>query len=210
MEHIMATTTLLDTLAGGTAQHDKASSVRIVPYNAVNDTQADAMLPYLWKRMQQDDLVDYYFPGQSATGFSQFVRLFSGDGQVALVVTDSTTGQWNDTIAGFISWTPSLMGMANVIIAGFIFFRQFWDHHTTDEAGAQAFNYWFKEAGAQVVLGVCPSELRTALRYNKRIGLKEIGRIPNAHLCKGSPCDAVLVAITRDEWSSRGHEQCQP
>jgi len=201
----MATTTLLDTLAGTGTHVDKASGVRIVPYNAVNDTQSDAFLPYLWKRMQTDDLVDYYFPGQSATGFSQFVRLFSGDGQVALVVTDSTSGQWNDTIAGFISWTPSLMGMSNVIIAGFIFFRQFWDHHTTDEAGAQAFNYWFRETGAEVVLGVCPSQHVVALRYNKRIGLKEIGRIPQAHVFKGTACDAVLVAITRDEWSQRGH-----
>src|SRR6185369_15659210 len=100
-------TSLLDTLvgAGHVKAEDKASSVHIVPYNAVNDTQADAMLPYLWKRMQQDELVDYYFPGMSQTGFSQFVRLFSGDGQVALVVTDATSGQWNDTIAGFISWT---------------------------------------------------------------------------------------------------------
>src|ERR1700693_5707576 len=110
----MATTSLLDTLAGTGAHDGVRIGVRIVPYNAVNDTQADAMLPWLWKRMQTDDLVDYYFPGQSATGFSNFVRLFSGDGNVALVVTDSQSGQWNDTIAGFISWTPSLMGMSNV------------------------------------------------------------------------------------------------
>lgn len=197
----------LDVLAGTTAPAISPQShphVRVVPYNAIHDTQADAFLSYLWKRMQRDDLVDYYFPGQRDTGFASFVRLFSGDGNVALIVTDDQSGQWDKTIAGFITWSPSVMGASEVLIAGFIFFREFWDKHTTDEAGARSFDFWFSQTQAKVILGVCPSEHVTALRYNKRIGLHEIGRIPLAHIFKGQPCDAVLVAITRDEWSNRG------
>lgn len=175
-------------------------NIRLVPYNAIYDQQADAFLSYMWKRMQKDDVVDYYFPGQKETGFATFVRMMSGDAQVALVITDATSGQWNETVAGFITWTPSRMGANEVIIAGFIFFREFWNHKTTDNAGAASFKYWFTETPAQVILGVCPSQHFAALRYNKRIGLHEVGRIPLAHLYKGEPCDAVLVAITKDEW----------
>jgi len=178
-------------------------NIRLVPYNAIYDPQADAFLAYMWQRLQRDDVVDYYFPGQKETGFATFVRMMSGDAQVALVITDATNGQWKDTVAGFVTWTPSHMGASEVIIAGFIFFREFWDHRTTDNTGAAAFDYWFTQTKAQVVLGVCPALHMTALRYNKRIGLHEVGRIPQAHLYHGEPCDAVLVAITRNEWLAR-------
>jgi RimJ/RimL family protein N-acetyltransferase len=101
------------------------------------------------------------------------------------------------------------MGMSNVVIAGFNFFREFWDHKTTDAAGVVAFNYWFtaSEPPVEVVLGSCPATHVVALRYNKRVGLKETGRIPLAHIFKGERCDAVLVAMTREEWRIRGGKQ---
>ena len=68
------------------------ATVRVVPYNALADPDADKFLPWMWKRMQDDDLVDYYFPGQKDTGFATFVRLFSGDGQVAIFINDSAKG----------------------------------------------------------------------------------------------------------------------
>jgi len=213
--HIMS---LLDTLAGvrpaetlpvvvtsvaPVAQATTHTQVNVIPYNAIYDPQADAFLPWMWKKMQADDLVDYYFPGQKDTGFATFVRLMSGDAEVALFTVDDPEKQWENTIVGFITWSPSRMGASDVIIAGFIFFRKFWDHHTTDEAGRVAFEYWFKNTPAQIVLGVCPSLHATAMRYNKRIGLHEIGRIPLAHMYKGDPCDAILYAITREQWKER-------
>lgn len=193
----------LDTLAGTNTIDIKTHqpAVRVIPYNSIYDPQADAFLPYMWKRMQKDDLVEYYFPGQRDTGFASFARLMSGDGNVALVVTDSDSHQWDQTIAGFITWTSSRMGSADVAIAGFIFFREFWDHKTTDEAARVSFNYWFTDGGFQSVLGVCPALHSAAIMYNRRIGLREIGRIPEAHLFKGVPCDAVLYCLTRKEWS---------
>lgn len=200
---------LLDTLSG--TPHAPTppvvpvtTDVRIVPYNASYDAEADAMLPYIWQRMQKDDLVDYYFPGQKDTGFATFVRLMSGDANVALVVRDDPSKQWDKTICGFISWSTSMMGMSNVVIAGFNFFREFWDHKTTDAAGVAAFNFWFSgDQGAEVVLGSCPSTHVVAMRYNKRVGLTETGRIPLAHIFKGERCDAVLYCITRDQWRAR-------
>lgn len=214
-------TSLLDTLAG-TAERTvvitplrqtdpppvtpapEIHGVRVVPYDARLDTQADAFLSWMWHRMQEDDLVDYYFPGQKDTGYATFVRLMSGDAQVALFVTESDSKQWEDRIAGFITWSMSRMGASDVIIAGFIFFRKFWDHKTTDESAIIAFEHWFRQSNANVVLGVCPSLHMSAMRYNKRIGLREIGRIPLAHIYKGEKCDAILMAITRDEWVTKG------
>lgn len=202
---------LLDTLAGShvpdspitNSAPDPPASVRFVPYNAALDTQAESFLPWMWKRMQEDDLVDYYFPGQRDTGFATFVRLMSGDAQVALVIVPSESKQWSDTVAGFVTWTPTRLGTSDMIVGGFVFFRRYWDHHTTDATAVQAFHYWFTETTAASVLGVCPALHHTAIRYNKRIGLHEVGRLPMAHLFKGVPCDAILYAITREQWRAQ-------
>lgn len=182
-------------------------SVDIVPYNAVYDPQASDFLAWMWKKMQEDDLVDYYFPGQKETGYAQFVRMMSGDANVGLVVTKVDSDQWNDKVAGFISWTPMHLGSVTVAVAGFIFFRQFWDHHTTDDAGKVAFKFWFTETDSDQVLGVCPSTHAAAVRYNKRIGLREVGRLLGAHLFKGEKCDAVLYVITKEAWAAQEDNQ---
>jgi RimJ/RimL family protein N-acetyltransferase len=209
---------MLDTLAGvhereatqpavvtPEVQEPAKATVSVIPYNACLDPQADAFLPWLWKKMQTDDLVDYYFPGQKDTGFATFVRLFSGDAQVALFKTEDTSAgnTWEDRIPGFITWSQTRMGASDVLIAGFIFFRKFWDHHTTDAAARAAFAHWFAKPEIKIVVGVCPSLHKAAIRYNQRIGLKEIGRIPMAHMYKGETCDAILYAITREQWEGR-------
>lgn len=181
----------------------QSDGIEVIPYNACLDPQADTFLPWLWKRMQEDDLVDYYFPGQRDTGFATFVRLFSGGAQVAIIkaVTDSI--RWEDIIAGFTTWTPMRMGTSEVLVAGFIFFKKFWGHALTDAAAKAGFERWFTQQDTNVILGVCPSLHTLAIRYNKRIGLHEIGRIPMAHIYKGTPCDAILFAMTREEWEKR-------
>ena len=179
-------------------------ALRVVPYNALLDPEADKFLPWMWKRMQDDDLVDYYFPGQKDTGFATFVRLFSGDAQVAIFINDKAKGDnWPERVVGFITWTPTRMGASDMLIGGFIFFREYWDHHTTDEAARQAWKFWFNDPSVHAVLGVCPSLHVAAMRYNKRIGLKEVGRITGAHLFKGQPCDAILFEMTRAQWEGR-------
>ncbi|SRR5258706_6285514 len=219
---------LLDTLAGigptETIAHDSTATrttpvtpvpvvkvlsshgVDIMPYNATHDPQSSSFLAWMWQRMQEDDLVDYYFPGQKETGFTTFVRMMSGDAQVGLVLNKCDSDQWKDKVAGFITWTPLHLGTASIAVAGLIFFREFWDKRTTDEAGALALKYWFTETEVTHVLGVCPSLHVTIARYNKRMGLRETGRLTGAHIYKGEVCDAVLFEITKEEWIMRGHQ----
>ena len=205
------TTSTLDLLAGTAPTQDivvtpevhapEKPALRLVRYNALIDPQADSFLPWLWKRMQDDDLVDYYFPGQKDTGFATFVRLFSGDAQVAIFINDSIAGDnWSERVIGFITWTPLAMGSVEMLIAGFIFFRDYWDHRTTDEAARAAWKLWFDGTQVHAVLGVCPSLHIAAMRYNKRVGLKEVGRLTGAHLFRTQPCDAVLFEMTRKQW----------
>jgi RimJ/RimL family protein N-acetyltransferase len=172
----------------------------VIPYNANYDKDASSFLTWLWNRLRTEGLVEHYFPGEGETGFASLVKLFSGEGtQVAVVTTVTLDGQ-SDKMAGFITWSTMPLGAKNVAMAGFIFFREFWDHKTTDDAGAAAFEFWFTKTDNEIVVGACPSLNRTAMRYNARIGLKEVGRIPTAHLFSGHECDAVLWCITKQQW----------
>lgn len=182
-----------------------ASPVEVIPYNALADPDSDKFLPWCWQRLQQDDLVDLYFPGEKSTGFAMLVRLFSGDGNVALFkATDESLGStWDARIPGFTTWTHTRMGASDVLIAGVIFFRRWWGHRTTDEAARAAFKFWFsQEPRIDIILGVCPSLHKAVDAYNKRVGFRETGRITGAHLYKGRKCDAVLYEITRDQWEA--------
>ena len=206
---------LLDTLAGTEAvttpvvASPTAAShrVSVIPYNASRDPEADAFLSWLWRRMKADGLTDLYFPGQVETGYTSLVEMFSKPTGAALFKLDDTeSDQWNDRIPGFITWSIQQFGNAPVLIAGFIFFREFWDHKTTSDAGAAAFKFWFEDhAAAQVqeVLGLCPSLHVVAQRYNKRVGLRERMRLSGCALFHNEPCDAIVYGMSRSEWLSR-------
>src|SRR5215471_8817923 len=99
---------LLDTLAGTpiptppqqvvVKEPAPSRAVEVIPYNALADPDADKFLPWCWQKLQADDLVDYYFPGQRETGFATLVRMFSGDANVALFKVDAPGNTWDDRI----------------------------------------------------------------------------------------------------------------
>ena len=191
-----------------TTVHEPAKStgeIEVIPYNACLDSLADRLLPWLWQKLQTDDLVDLYFPGQTQTGFATLVRMFSGDANVAMFkIAKPASDTLDAMLPGFITWTPIPMGACSIISAGFVFFKQWWGHGLPDAAGAAAFKFWFtQEPRIDIVLGFCPALHRLAIAYNERIGLHEIGRIPKAHLFRGKPCDAIEFAITREEWEAK-------
>lgn len=176
----------------------------VIRYDARTDPQAEDFLAWLWKRMKADDLVDLYFPGQSDTGFTSLVEMFSKPTGAALFKLNNDSDQWNERIPGFITWSVAQFGNAPVLIAGFIFFKDFWDGHTTTACGRAAFDFWFRETKAEIVLGLCPSLHIVAQRYNKRVGLREMMRLPNCALFKGAECDAIVYGISRADWQKEG------
>jgi len=119
--------TILDTLAGPAQPQPvvvtSPSTVFVVPYNARDDKISDLLLPSLWKQLKEDGIAELYFPGQSETGFADFVELMSGKGtSVALCALPNEKNE-PQTIIGFITWSPMKMGQANIAMAGFEFFR---------------------------------------------------------------------------------------
>ncbi len=206
---------LIDTLAGVSGNNPPqpvvattlVPSVFVIPYSARDDKIADLLLPSLWKQLKEDGIAELYFPGQPETGFADFVALMSGNGTKVALCALPNDRQEPQTIIGFISWTPMKMGLANVAMAGFEFFRAYWDHKTTDEAARAAFEFWFTQTDTEVIMGSCPEMHRMAMRFNQRIGLKRVGIVPMGHIFKGQKCDAVMWAMTKKEWEATCQQQ---
>jgi len=56
------------------------------------------------------------------------------------------------------------------------------------------------------VYGTTPSRNKTALKYAKLIGMKQVAVIPNYIDYQGSPDDAVLSYIDRETWEKNGRQ----
>lgn len=169
-------------------QHD----ISVIPYNASFDDAAERFLPWFWNKLKEDNLVEIYFPGQSKKGFADFVKLMSGDSvKVLLVVGKNADGDLDKAI-GFATYSPVPFGSITSAMAGFIFFREFWDSHTTITAAQQIMDYWFKEAGLDQIIGLVAELNHPANRFLERLGWKKIGTIPMAHRYHDTQCASFM------------------
>lgn len=174
--------------------------LKIVPYNGALDPEAHAFLPWLWKRLVDDGLVSIYFPGQEETGFSNFVKLISGGEEVVLVVVRDEEDKLSTDIVGFCSWNPIYLGQVNTVLAGFIFFKKFWDKKITDESAHLIMQHWFeKREDIDIALGIVARKNIPTLRFLKRVGWTQSGTIPNMSQFSGEVCDAVMWYKTKEE-----------
>lgn len=182
--------------------HDPAHTVEVIPYNANLDPNADSFLPWLWRKLQSGGLVDLYFPDAAKTGFAMLTRMFSGGVKVLLVVLKDQKGEVVDVV-GFATWEPMTFGQAQAGHAGFIFFPDYWDHHTSDAAAYRIMEFWFgnPDNHLDIAIGIIASLNVLAQRFLRRIGWAHVGELPGLHQYKGQQCAASLWYITRDAFA---------
>lgn len=97
----------------------------------------------------------------------------------------------------FDSWTETT-AQVHVAIKNPMALR----HHFLEEV----FTYFFVTCGKLRLLGLTPADNAKALRFNKRIGLRETYRIKDGH---AEGVDLVLQEMTRDEcrWIEHGWKE---
>jgi RimJ/RimL family protein N-acetyltransferase len=169
-------------------------SLNLVPYNADLDPDSHNFLPWLWEKLKADDLISIYFHDRPDVNFPTLVKLFSGGATVTLVLT----GDKEDTkLIGF----GALWGIGDkAASAGFAFFREFWDTHTTTEAMKALLTYWFNQFELDHVFGGVAEGNRAANIMLSRAGCKRQGKLPQLQHWKGMPSDAVVWAAYRADF----------
>ena len=187
-------------MAGVETKQQTAHGVMAIPYDARNDPDNARMLPWFWSRLVEDGLVHLYYPGQETTGFAEFVKMFSGGSNILMLATKDAEGK-PDKALGFVSWEPLPLGAKQTAIAGFIFFREFWDHKHSTDAANEVMKYWFtKENPLDLVVGVVAEKNVVAMRFLSRLGWEKSGVLTGCHLWKGEECDAILWTVKKGDF----------
>ena len=90
---------------------------------------------------------------------------------------------------------PKVRAFANVCMR-----RKFWGAHT-DEACRISIDYIFHFIGVASVFGFTPDRMANALM--KRLGAKEVARIPGLASFNGTPADVLVTRLAKGDWN--GH-----
>jgi RimJ/RimL family protein N-acetyltransferase len=188
-------------ISAGAGKH-----VEVYPYNAHNDPNASLYLPWLWKRLKDDGLIDLYFPNSADKSFATFAAMLSGGAQILIVaLVDDETGLATDTI-GFASWTPMLLGLATVGNAGFIYLKDYWEQSITLAAGRRIEKMWFEDMPDKLDLavGIIAKDNVLARRYLNRLGWRKCGELPGIQQYAGVQGDGEIWFTTRTQYEQRG------
>ena len=179
-----------------------APALMAIPYNGDFDAHAATMLPWLYDRLKQDGLLDLYFSTRKGASFCAFVRMMSGGSNIILATTQKEGIP--DKVIGFMNWEPMNFGGAHSAKAGFIFLKEFWDGHTSTEAGKLLLTELFANTDIDVVIGNVAADNRLTSMFLTRLGWNKVGTIPKMQQYEGVECPANLWCITREEFL---HEQ---
>ena len=90
---------------------------------------------------------------------------------------------------------PRVRAFANVCMR-----KKFWGPHT-DEACRISIDYIFNFIGVASVFGFTPSRVANGLM--KRLGAKEVARVPGLASFNGAPADVLITCLRKDEWNGR-------
>lgn len=180
--------------------------VDVIPYNAYNDVNCRQFLFWLYDKLRQDDLLRLYYPDIDGTdrAYPTFVRMLSSQStQVLLVVIKDDKGDVQDVV-GISTWEPIQFGPSRLGHAGFIFVRQYWDHHTSIEAGKRIEKFWFEEIPEEgkldIAVGIIAKANVLANRFVRRLGWTFVGELPRCQQYGGEPSDACIWQLTRDAY----------
>jgi RimJ/RimL family protein N-acetyltransferase len=175
----------------------------ILPYlPSVLEFKEDTLVG-IYNRLKEEDLYKVVFHGNPTMDLSQFISFFSSP-NVALsffcVIVDGV-----EYPAG-MCWLTDILtadGTIKTANGNFVFFKEYQKPSYTNEFGKIALDFWLNRLKLNVVVGMTPSDNRAALLYIKRLGFKEVGRIPNYAVLFGYVCDGVITYIDQKLYNER-------
>lgn len=180
--------------------------VDVMPYHGDNDPNAWQMLPWLWKRLKDDGLLDLYYPAEADKSFCTFAKMLSASLTRVILVVLRNPDDVTDVkdIIGFATWEPLRFGPALLGHAGFIFLKKYWDRHTSVEAGKRIMEWWFDKnpEPLDVAVGLIAEKNILANRFVQRLGWTRMGDLPGCQEYAGEQCDAIQWRFTRKDWEA--------
>lgn len=170
----------------------------LVPYHPEVGVYREDTLVHLYTRLKTDGLFDTVFHENPRLTLASFINLFTQQTTLLQIVGKVEDEAIGDIIG--LAWLSDVRkcdGMLTRGIASFVAFKEYQRPRYTDPAGDLVLDFWFEQLDIDVVVGMTPVANRAALRYIRRLGFLECGRIPGFTTLHGEPCDAVISYMSR-------------
>jgi RimJ/RimL family protein N-acetyltransferase len=176
----------------------------IVDYNAATMPGTEIFLPGLWKRMHDDGTFNMFFHEGAEMSFCQFGALLATPvDKVQLVIGHDENGTAVEH-AGMLLLTHILYNdVVKRAVGNFLFFKEYWNRHDTQELGQAVLDHWFGVMDFDVIAGTTPRGNRAAIQFIKRLGFQIIGDIPDFTQFDGKRCASATSFMTRKMWQDR-------
>jgi hypothetical protein len=127
----------------------------------------DELLVKLWQQMVDEGRAASLFYDGRIKDEADWIAWLKDPRNYPVIVMDA-----REKKISCISWLNNMeMGAAQIHFCMY--------GHPHPGIGIKSLEYFSRFPGLRVIVGVTPEEYTTAIRYAKRIGFKEVGRIPN-------------------------------
>jgi hypothetical protein len=180
----------------------------MIPYCPQEGTAQHQALIDLYFRLKSEGLNKVVFHENPGVSLLEFMNFFSGPKTLLQILAIIAEEKVVD-ICG-MAWLADMTSCSSgILIKGtgsFLFFKNYQKPAYTDPFRDLIFNYWFDVLKLQTLVGLTPSLNRAASIFVKRLGMKEIGRVPNYTTYDNQVCDGIISWMSQEEYhaSRRG------
>jgi RimJ/RimL family protein N-acetyltransferase len=175
---------------------NEANEVFIAPYWIGKGSPfPESTIPYLFARTKEDGLLRRIFPQEQEITLPQFIERMSR--YPLLLGFEKST---NEVMAySFLAEYsgPAPWRKANI---GFCVFKKFWGRPEIKDMGRLILDWFFHKEGCAVLYGTIRPFNRIAVQFARELYFDQIGRLPMFFYTEQGLEDAILVALTRDEF----------
>lgn len=161
-------------------------------------TSFPALICDLYARTRDQKLLGTVFPGHGDVTFYEFSQYVARPGNFLAIgwVEDSGT---KSKVAGYgflydyHGQFPNAQGTA-----GYCFFKEWWGSEEIVEIAINVVDYWFL-SGFKAIYGTILESNRLGRAFDRKIGFKEVGKLPNYFYRDGRLQSGVMYVKERQE-----------
>lgn len=174
----------------------------LVPYSATSGLYPPEILVELYNRLKADGLYETVFHDNPKMNLLEFMNFFSHPSTLLQVVYLVDGDTFTD-MAGMV-WLSGVEAYAGKqrAVGSFVAFQKYQTPAMTDPMTNMVLDYWFNCLNMDIVVGMTPSENHLALRFIKRIGFKEMCRLPSYMALRGQITDCVITFMDKEQFKS--------
>jgi len=174
----------------------------LTPY--AGEVYTPDVLVQVFNRLKTEGLYPIVFHDNPNQNLLEFMNFFSHPMTALSAIMIIDNDQIQDIAAiGWLSGLESYADKRQRALASFCVFKDYQHPNLTSQMARLQFRYWFEHLRMDILIGMTPANNRLAVQFTKRIGFRELCRIPNYSAYLGKVSDTVVTMMDREQYCTR-------